>query len=161
MHRSWVPHINQFWQLLTKTWSFPDDSAVKNLPANAGHTGWIPRSGRSPGERNGNPFQYSCLGNPEAPGGLQSMGITKESGHLVTKKKQQPRYRILCCWSKLIYSVVLVSGVQQSDSVIGSYLIFFSIMVYYRILTTTEYCSLCCAVGPCCLSILYIVVCIC
>ena len=32
-------------------------------------------------------------GNPEAPGGLQSMGITEESGHLVTKKQQQPRYR--------------------------------------------------------------------
>ena len=40
---------------------------VKNTPANAGDsgdTGLIPRSGRSPGEGNGNPFQYSCLGNP-------------------------------------------------------------------------------------------------
>ena len=32
--------------------------------------------GRSPGEGNGNPLQYSCLENPrtEEPGGLQSMG---------------------------------------------------------------------------------------
>ena len=37
---------------------------VKNLPANAGDTGSIPGLGRSPGEGNGNPFQYSCLGNP-------------------------------------------------------------------------------------------------
>ena len=37
---------------------------VKNLPANAGDTGLIPGSGRSPGEKNGNPLQYSCLGNP-------------------------------------------------------------------------------------------------
>ena len=38
--------------------------AVKNLPANAGDAGSIPGSGRSPGVENGNPFQYSCLGNP-------------------------------------------------------------------------------------------------
>ena len=37
---------------------------VKNPPANAGDTGSIPRSGRSPGEGNGYPFQYSCLENP-------------------------------------------------------------------------------------------------
>ena len=39
------------------------DSGVKNPPANAGDTGSIPGSGRSPGEGNGNPLQYSCLGN--------------------------------------------------------------------------------------------------
>ena len=37
---------------------------VKNLPAKAGNVGSIPRSGRSPGEGNDNPLQYSCLGNP-------------------------------------------------------------------------------------------------
>ena len=36
---------------------------VKNLPANAGDTGSVPRLGRSPGEGNSNPLQYSCLGN--------------------------------------------------------------------------------------------------
>ena len=39
---------------------------VKNLPANAGDAGngdSIPGSGRTPGVRNGNPFQYSCLEN--------------------------------------------------------------------------------------------------
>ena len=44
---------------------------------NAGDPGSIPRSGRSHGEGNGNPLQYSCLENPmdgEKPGGLQSMG---------------------------------------------------------------------------------------
>ena len=34
---------------------------VKNLPANAGDLGLIPGLGRSPGEGNGNSFQYSCL----------------------------------------------------------------------------------------------------
>ena len=42
--------------------------------------GSISGSGRSPGEGNGNPLQYSCLGNPmiEEPGELQSVG-TQES----------------------------------------------------------------------------------
>ena len=39
-------------------------SVVKNLPANAGDVGAIPRSGRPLGEGNRNPLQYSCLGNP-------------------------------------------------------------------------------------------------
>ena len=37
---------------------------VKNPVANAKATGSIPGSGRSRGEGNGNPLQYSCLGNP-------------------------------------------------------------------------------------------------
>ena len=36
---------------------------VKNPPADAGDLGLIPGSGRSPGVRNGNPYQYSCLEN--------------------------------------------------------------------------------------------------
>ena len=46
---------------------FPCGSVVKNLPANAGDTGVsdsAPGLGRSPGEGNGNPLQYSCLENP-------------------------------------------------------------------------------------------------
>ena len=35
----------------------------KHLPANTGDTGLVPRLGRSPGEGNGNPLQYSCLEN--------------------------------------------------------------------------------------------------
>ena len=48
---------------------------VENLPAKAGDVGLIPGSGRSPGEGNGNPLQYSCLEIPgtEEPDRLQSM----------------------------------------------------------------------------------------
>ena len=42
---------------------FPGGSAVKNPSANAGDAGSVSASERSPGEGNGNPFQYSCLGN--------------------------------------------------------------------------------------------------
>ena len=41
---------------------FPGGSMVKNPPANAGNAGSIPGSERSPGGGNGNPLQYSCLG---------------------------------------------------------------------------------------------------
>ena len=43
---------------------FPGGSAGKESACNAGDPGWIPGSGRSPGEGNGNPLQYSCLENP-------------------------------------------------------------------------------------------------
>ena len=42
---------------------FPGGSVVKNPSANAEDLGSIPGSGRSPGEGNGNPLQYSCLGS--------------------------------------------------------------------------------------------------
>ena len=44
-------------------WGFPGDSAVKNLPANAGDVISVPGSGRSSEDENGNPLQYSCLEN--------------------------------------------------------------------------------------------------
>ena len=55
---------------------------VKNPPANAGavrDVSSIPESGRSPGEGNGNPLQYSCLGSPMGRGAWQAIvyGVTK------------------------------------------------------------------------------------
>ena len=59
--------------------SFPGGSVVKNALANAGDVGLIPGSGRSPGEGNGNPLQYSCLGNPMDRGAWWAAvhGVTK------------------------------------------------------------------------------------
>ena len=51
---------------------FLGGSVVKNPPASAGTVGSIPESGRSPGEENGNPLQYSCLGNPMDRGASQA-----------------------------------------------------------------------------------------
>ena len=44
--------------------SFPGGSEVRAFACKAGDPGSIPGSGRSPGEGNGNPLQYSCLENP-------------------------------------------------------------------------------------------------
>ena len=58
----------------------PGGSVVKNLIVNAGDVGLIPGLGRSPGEGNGNPLQYSSLGNPMDRGAWQATahGVTKE-----------------------------------------------------------------------------------
>jgi len=58
---------------------FPDDSVVRNLPINAGDWGSVPGSGRSPGGRNGNPLQYSCLKNP------MDRGAWRATAHGVSK----------------------------------------------------------------------------
>ena len=54
---------------------------VKNPPTDAGDVGSIPGSGRFPGGGNGNPIQYSCLGNPMDRGAWWTMvqGVTRES----------------------------------------------------------------------------------
>ena len=57
-------------------------TVVKNLPSKAGDTGdavLMPGLGRSPGEGNGNPLQYTCLENPktEEPGRLQSTKLQR------------------------------------------------------------------------------------
>ena len=56
---------------------------VKNTPTNAGDMGLIPESGRSPGEGNGNPFQYSCLGNS------MNRGVWRATVHGVAKSPIQ------------------------------------------------------------------------
>ena len=55
---------------------------AKNPPASAGDMGSIPGLGRSPEEENGNPRQYSCLGNPTDREAWQTtvLGVSKESG---------------------------------------------------------------------------------
>ena len=68
--------------------------AVKNLPANAGDArdmGLIPGSGRSPGERNGNPLQYSCLENPMDRETWRAIvhGVTKSWTRLKRLSSQQ------------------------------------------------------------------------
>ena len=67
--------------MLSKYFVFPGVSVVKNLPVNVGSASLIPGLGRSPGEGNGNPLQYSCLGNPMDRGAWQSEihGVAKES----------------------------------------------------------------------------------
>ena len=63
---------------------------IKNLPANLGDAGLIPVSERSPGEGNGNPLEYSCLGNPVDRGAWRATvhGVEKESDRSETLEQQ-------------------------------------------------------------------------
>ena len=59
---------------------------VKNLPTKAGDAGLIPGSEKTPGEGNGSPLQYSCLGIGEAWWAAVH-GITRAGHDLVTKQQ--------------------------------------------------------------------------
>ena len=58
---------------------FPGGSDGKESACSAGEPGSIPRSGGSPGKRNGNPLQYPCLENPMDGGAWQATvhGVTQ------------------------------------------------------------------------------------
>ena len=56
--------LSLFTNSSTVSKGFPGGSEVKASACNVGDLGSIPGSGRSPGEGNGNPVQYSCLENP-------------------------------------------------------------------------------------------------
>ena len=83
--RLWALNVvGEQWCLNQYFWwkYFPGGLVVKNPPANpgdAGHMNSIPGWGRSPGERNGNPLQYSYLENPMDRGAWQAAvhGVTK------------------------------------------------------------------------------------
>ena len=71
-------HLSIHYPLLK---SFSGGVAVKNPPGTAGEAGLIPGWGRSPGEGNGYPLQYSCLGDLMDRGAwwAKLRGVTKDS----------------------------------------------------------------------------------
>jgi len=78
---------------------------VKNSPANAGDVGLIPGSERYPGERNGNPLQYSYLGNPMDREAWQAIvhGVARVRWDSATKQQQH------------IYPMEYYSDIKKDD----------------------------------------------
>ena len=76
---------------------FPGGPVVKKLPANARDMGVIPGLERSPRGQNGNPLQYSCLGNLTDRGTLWATehGVTKSRTWLSTYAHTQPLHTLL------------------------------------------------------------------
>ena len=123
---------------------------LKNLPASGGDTrasDSIPGSGRSPGVGNGSPLQYSCLEDATDRGAWR---VTKSWMWLSTYTS----------WY-LINNVVIVSDVQQTDSIIHWHVsILFQNVFTFRLLHNIEQSFLCYTVGHCWFSILNFVVCV-
>ena len=69
------------------SWGFLADIVEKNLSAKAEDTGWIPGSGRSPGEGNGNNYNILAWEIPwtEESGELQSMGSQRVRHDIATR----------------------------------------------------------------------------
>ena len=82
----------------------PGGSVVKNLPATAEDTGDVvnPWIGKSPGEGNGNPLQYSCLGNPMDRGARQATvhGVIKS----LTQRRDGANMHIVFTMSGIVLS---------------------------------------------------------
>ena len=70
--------------MLETIWGLPWWLSGKESACNAGESGLIPGSRRSPGEGNSNPFQYPCLGNPMDRGARWAMvhGVEKNQTRL-------------------------------------------------------------------------------
>ena len=120
---------------------FPGGSDGKASPYNAGDLGSIPGSGRSPGEGNGNPPQYSYLENPMgggtwlvySPWGCKESDTTERLHSLIAN-----------------LTSVIVSGGQQRDPAIHIHvLILPQIPILSRLPRNTEQRSLCYTAVPC------------
>ena len=107
-NRSHSPHLLKYWLFRFGMYHLtPNNSVVKNLPANAGDTrdvGLIPGSGTSLRVGNGNPLQYSCLENSIGKGAwwVTVCGVPKNQSWLSIHTH-----------SWLIIHL-FVSGIQQS-----------------------------------------------
>ena len=102
--RKWYEQINSYMRLR----GFPGGPVAQNHPANAGDTGSVAGSGRSPGEGNVNPPQCSCLENSMDRGAwwATALGVPKSQTRLsnwalmhdaigkVLGKKKKPRKRL-------------------------------------------------------------------
>ena len=88
---SWVRKLRWKWDRLPTPISlgFSCGSAGKESTCHVGDLGLIPGLGRSPGEGNGNPLQYSCLENPMDKGAWQATvhGVARVRYDLVTKPR--------------------------------------------------------------------------
>ena len=93
---------------------FPSSSGGKESACNVGDLGSIPGLGRSPGGRQGNPLQDSCLENPH---GQRSLVGYSPRGH----KESDTTKRLTQHSTEPINYVVIFSGGQQRDSAIHTH----------------------------------------
>ena len=94
---STMPFLFFFFLRLFIYLGFPGGSTAKIPPANAGDNGLIPGLGRSPGEGNGSPLQYSCLRNPMDRGTWwATVHRVAKSGTWLSNKTTTKKYVFIC-----------------------------------------------------------------
>ena len=97
VRHDWATEMN--WTELKGMKSFPGGSVDKNMPANAGDTDFIPGSGRSPEERNGNPLQLFLPGKSHGQkslAGNSPWGCKRVRHDLVTRRQvDKSRIKVL------------------------------------------------------------------
>ena len=100
-------------------YGFPANSVVKSPLVHAG--GSIPGSGRSPGEGNGNPLQYPCLGNPTDRGTWWATvhGVPKSQTQLrdLTTTVYMYTLLVLFLWRTLIHRIASLSPSMLAEVV--------------------------------------------
>ena len=103
--------------LLIPTRGFPGGSEGKESACNVGHPSMIPGSGRSPGEGNGNPLQYSCLENSwtEEPGGLQPMGLQRVGHNWATSLHFKSVVNVLISQDSFCFPKLHVTFINYPD----------------------------------------------
>ena len=94
-----VESVSRFTSIPAPRWGFPHSSVGKESACHAGDVGSIPRSGRSPGEGNDNPLQYSYLENPMGRGAWPATvhGVASIRHNLATKPTCDSHGSFLCC----------------------------------------------------------------
>ena len=89
-------------------WYFPGDSVVKSLPAMQETWVWFPGSGRSPGRGNGNPCQYSWLGNP-----IRYQRVRHDWAHMQISSGDAKRWQNSGCAFKVEQIIVLFQWMSR------------------------------------------------
>ena len=102
---------------------FPGGSEGKASVYSAGDLGPIPGSGRSPGERNGSPLQYSCLENPMDRGAWWATvhGVAKRQTRLsdsttsLALNHSELKAPTVCPYEESIHSLLLPASLREGD----------------------------------------------
>ena len=92
--------------LFTLNLGFPYSSVSKGSACNAGDPALIPGLGRSTGEGNGNPFEYSCLENPMDRGAWQATvhGVSRVRHNTATKPPPHSTYLLFCKYKANLFT---------------------------------------------------------
>ena len=113
-------HIDTDGHTQKQLWiqGFPGGSDGKASACNAGDPGSIPGSGRSPGEGNGNPLQYSCLENSIDEGGWQATvhGVAKSRTRLSDFTKSLSHYIHTSEYTYLSFLALSLRGSRSSNT---------------------------------------------